>query len=435
MLCMVWCLLPISGARAGTIDVQSFNLTPQSVDTSAASDHVTLSLHIQSTTAVDNVFVRVSPPSPYDPWQRVYAGNMSNPVAPSSGTTTDGIWDLDVELPRFAAQGEWNVTQVYVHNTGGDAVTLDTPALMLDGFDTSFDQAAVGDTTEPSLNDLTLSTTTVNVSGVGAAISINAVIEDDSGNWDVFLSSLFDPLDYSALSLMSGSAVAFAGDGIAGRESVVVISPTLRQLSEQYEIPANTRCGTYAISVRPYDGYGNRANLSGATLSAQAFPTTVTVANPTNCSSTGTSGNDTFIGSQIAERFAGLGGLDTIKGAGGNDVLNAGDDADIVNGGDGADVIDGDRGDDRISGGRGADRIRAGAGNDVIRVNDSSRDKVNCGRGYDVVYGNRKDRIASNCEMFFRIRDGRSNNSSVYQEFQNAVTSLHGSGWSAWSEE
>jgi Ca2+-binding RTX toxin-like protein len=58
------------------------------------------------------------------------------------------------------------------------------------------------------------------------------------------------------------------------------------------------------------------------------------------------SGNDTFIGGKVDDKFYGLGGKDTMDGNDGNDTLE---------GGDGKDVLNGDRGNDVLSGGAGKD--------------------------------------------------------------------------------
>ncbi|MCW3847962.1 Ig-like domain-containing protein [Sphingomonas sp. LB-2] len=69
------------------------------------------------------------------------------------------------------------------------------------------------------------------------------------------------------------------------------------------------------------------------------------------------SGNDTIIGSAVAERIDGGAGDDTLGGNGGNDTVIGGAGNDAVNGGDG---------DDKLIGGTGNDSFNGGNGNDTI---------------------------------------------------------------------
>ena len=100
----------------------------------------------------------------------------------------------------------------------------------------------------------------------------------------------------------------------------------------------------------------------------------------------GTSGDDTLIGTACDDEILGLNGDDSIDGAGGNDVIYGGRGDDDIAGGDGADRIRGGRGDDDIDGGNGADRIHGGRGDDDIDGGDGA-DRIHGGRGDDDIDG------------------------------------------------
>lgn len=84
---------------------------------------------------------------------------------------------------------------------------------------------------------------------------------------------------------------------------------------------------------------------------------------------TGSSGDDTITGNDVANVLRGMDGDDTIRAGLGDDTIwaGAGDQGDdYMHGGDGRDVIAGGRGDDLIVGGEDKDLIYGGDGNDVI---------------------------------------------------------------------
>lgn len=102
---------------------------------------------------------------------------------------------------------------------------------------------------------------------------------------------------------------------------------------------------------------------------------------------TGGPGNDTLIGTDIANTMEGndandsmLGGLgfDTIGGGNGNDTINGGDQGDLIFGGDG---------DDSIGGGMGLDTIDGGSGNDTI-LGALGADMIFGNLGFDEIHGN-----------------------------------------------
>jgi len=74
-------------------------------------------------------------------------------------------------------------------------------------------------------------------------------------------------------------------------------------------------------------------------------------------------GNDTLIGSAVANRLEGRGGADTLIGRGGKDSLF---------GEDGRDKLLGGSGSDKLYGGNGNDRLDGGAGNDILKGNQGA---------------------------------------------------------------
>jgi Ca2+-binding RTX toxin-like protein len=98
---------------------------------------------------------------------------------------------------------------------------------------------------------------------------------------------------------------------------------------------------------------------------------------------TGTSGDDTLIGTPSADVIKGLAGDDSAWGRRGPDVIQ---------GGAGADRLQGMRGRDRLSGGAGADRLYGPRGKDVLDdARGASVDTLSGGRGADRIFANFRD--------------------------------------------
>lgn len=107
---------------------------------------------------------------------------------------------------------------------------------------------------------------------------------------------------------------------------------------------------------------------------------------------TGTTGDDLLLGSDCADRIAGLGGDDIIDARGGSDIVVGGAGNDRVFGGAGHDRIDAGAGDDIVFGGAGNDVIHGGTGNDSLHGSDGN-DTIFGGAGRDVITGGDGDDI------------------------------------------
>jgi Ca2+-binding RTX toxin-like protein len=122
----------------------------------------------------------------------------------------------------------------------------------------------------------------------------------------------------------------------------------------------------------------NRVDLSG--INATNFPNLVSITINTG------NGDDTIIGSDLADSIDAGDGDDSIIGNLGDDTLNANDGNDTVFGGAGNDEIDGEDGDDSLVGGDGNDTITAGDGADIV-TGDLGNDSITGGNGPDNITG------------------------------------------------
>ena len=115
-------------------------------------------------------------------------------------------------------------------------------------------------------------------------------------------------------------------------------------------------------------------------------------------------GNDTLVGSDLADYISAGRGDDSVQGGGGDDLLNgsagrdslydsAGDDRlfggsgdDVLDGGIGDDVLKGQGGNDMLCGGDGNDSLYGNSGNDTL-VGEAGDDMLNGGQGHDSLLG------------------------------------------------
>ena len=109
----------------------------------------------------------------------------------------------------------------------------------------------------------------------------------------------------------------------------------------------------------------------------------------------GWTGNDTILGSAVADELIGGAGNDRVHGNGGNDTIHGGLGNDLLSGDDGDDFIDGGYGNDTVAGGLGTDLLVGGPGSDQLSGgygNDAlkgmqGRDTLRGGDGIDALFG------------------------------------------------
>lgn len=191
-----------------------------------------------------------------------------------------------------------------------------------------------------------------------------------------------------------GTASELNGDVISGYEVGEAIRVTDATFgSDDVTISSSNGVSTVSIDT---NGDGNADisfNLVGDVSFSNAAPgegggTVLTFGEALNQS--GTSGDDTLIGTQSGDTLSGGEGNDAITGQGGADVLDGGTGNDQINAGDGADSVAGGEGDDTVDGAGGDDVIDGGAGNDTLTGGDGD-DTVLGGTGEDTLGGGTGD--------------------------------------------
>jgi len=141
-----------------------------------------------------------------------------------------------------------------------------------------------------------------------------------------------------------------------------------------YTAPQNA-----AVEVFQYSDCDDNQRCAIATV-------TITVVSESECTITGTNGDDVIVGTPGDDIICALDGADIIDGGDGDDTIFGGRGADTIDGGDGDDIIHGRRGADELTGGRGGDEIHGGKGNDTVNGRNGA-DLLYGGDGNDIIRG------------------------------------------------
>lgn len=209
-----------------------------------------------------------------------------------------------------------------------------------------------------------------------------------------------------AANILDGKAGDDTIDGAGGTDVLRggVDSDTINAASDV--IPDVVDCGTGRTVAVAGSADADNANLDYVDVldPAADCETVNRAAPPTLAPQGGTAGDDTLVGTSLADLIFGLAGNDTISGRDGNDELygNAGTDTllgengddelvgnadnDTLRGGEGNDALAGRGGADKLFGDNGMDDLDGGTDNDAV-AGGNGNDELRGGRGADVLSG------------------------------------------------
>ena len=151
----------------------------------------------------------------------------------------------------------------------------------------------------------------------------------------------------------------------------------------------------------------------------------------------GGKGNDTVLGSVVADVILGSDGDDALFGGGGRDSLYGGDGDDLLEGQDADDLLHGELGFDTLDGGPGNDLLYGAEDNDLLLgrsgddtlSGDAGRDTVNGNSGDDrVLGGDGHDKLFGGSGNDF-LDGGRDNNSLNGNSGNDRLQGNHGDDW------
>ena len=253
--------------------LQSFSITPQTVDTSSGSQTITVEAHITDdlsgvaedgyTHGVPSVFF--TSPSGQTAWASFQPSSRIPGTSPQ-----DGVYRTTITLPQYSDQGTWTVSSFSLVDMAGNQTSLTAPDMHAAGMPTTFKQTSAGDTTAPQLQSFSITPQTVDTSSGSQTITVEAHITDDlsgvaedgytHGVPSVFFTS---PSGQTAWASFQPSSRI---PGTSPQDGVYRTTITLPQYSDQ---------GTWTVSsFSLVDMAGNQTSLTAPDMHAAGMPTT-----------------------------------------------------------------------------------------------------------------------------------------------------------------
>jgi hypothetical protein len=97
-----------------------------------------------------------------------------------SGTTLDGVWQANVVVPKFSAQGTWTLTDILLFDQVNNAKNYLTVELVDAGFPSTFENTQPGPTTTTMETTSTTSTTTTTMETTSTTSTTTTTMETTS---------------------------------------------------------------------------------------------------------------------------------------------------------------------------------------------------------------------------------------------------------------
>jgi hypothetical protein len=266
--------------------VTAITLTPSSIDTSTAARTVTV--RVRATDDLSGITSSTGPVPTFGGSIHLNVvgppGQQSKSVFFSShhrvsGTATDGLYETTLSMPRYSAAGTWRVSNVSAQDSAGNSKITQGADLTAAGLDVSFTQTGAGDTTAPTLSEITVSPTEINPAVSAQSVTVSARITDD-------LAGLIDPSSsngwnggYASVSFANENSSSFAsvnltaGNRVQGTETDGIYQATMT-------VPRGATGRFTMTGATVADAVGNLRFPSGAELGSASFRTVDTVSIP-----------------------------------------------------------------------------------------------------------------------------------------------------------
>ncbi|HEY8083288.1 MAG TPA: calcium-binding protein [Solirubrobacterales bacterium] len=238
-------------------ELVDLDISPPTVDTSGGPATVTMTVHatdqLSGVESIGGSFDMPNTPS-----------DSGFPMSRVRGGAPDGEWEIEIQLPRHAAPGQWKLDDLHLWDDAGNATHYFDPAdLEPLGFPLTFTQTGPGDTTPPQILGLSIEETAF--SGQPFVYFYVHLSDDLSGI----------AVENFCLSLKSRSLVKPSYE--MGITSPVQVSGTALDgvLRVGTTFPQAAPTGTYALtSIEACDEARNPTELSGAALEGKGWDLT-----------------------------------------------------------------------------------------------------------------------------------------------------------------
>jgi hypothetical protein len=170
-----------------------YTLTPTSLDTSAAAGSVRFSIvATDDLSGVEDAAVLIRLPDSDPPL--CYPCGHRGPSQLASGTIYKGVWNEDLQLPRYAKPGAYKVSALVLYDRAGNRTDYTREELEDLGFPVEFTQTGAGDTEPPEIIDFWMTPETLRTSSGNQAIQFFIHVKDDLSGLGETTDSVFEEL-------------------------------------------------------------------------------------------------------------------------------------------------------------------------------------------------------------------------------------------------
>ncbi|HEY3492842.1 MAG TPA: carboxypeptidase-like regulatory domain-containing protein, partial [Solirubrobacterales bacterium] len=153
--------------------IDAIAVEPETIDTTGTSRTVTVFAHITDDLAgVKQVGVSFGSPN----GNVAYTGWAYKPV---SGSSTDGIYEIQVSFQPFSEVGTWDIIGISLDDAAGHSRFLGQGQIEELGLQREVLVEGVSDTQGPTINELGIEPTSVDTSSEPRLVTLRAHIEDD----------------------------------------------------------------------------------------------------------------------------------------------------------------------------------------------------------------------------------------------------------------
>ncbi|HEX5591941.1 MAG TPA: calcium-binding protein [Solirubrobacterales bacterium] len=242
-----------------------FELSPPQIDTSGGPATVTMTAtasdSLSGLATVTPYFDLPNAPPPF-----IFPHGFGFGMQRVSGSAHDGKWQVQVELPRYAIEGDYEVGAVQLMDRAGNFTTYDRGELEALSSALTFTQVGAGDGTKPQVLGLTETPAVLHTAAGERTFHLQLHASDDLAGIDTesFFSSISVGID------VPGDPGSFEYTGMAprlvsgtGLDGTWLIETTL---------PATAPFGTYTVdSIWVSDRAGNYLALNQAALEARGL--------------------------------------------------------------------------------------------------------------------------------------------------------------------
>ena len=237
-------------------EIENLTILPPSVDTSGGPATVTMTIHAtDSLSGVESIGGSFDMPNT--------PGNYGFAMGRVRGRAPDGEWEIQIQLPRHAAPGEWKLDNLHLWDNAGNGIDYYSPSELESlPFPLTFTQTGPGDTTPPQILDFSIEET--DHAGQHAVFFYIHVTDDLAG------------IEVGNCLWLETRSVAKPAYGFVVTSPVQVSGTALDGVLRVGTVfPSKAPTGTYIVeSIEACDLTWNQVELSGIALEAKGWDLT-----------------------------------------------------------------------------------------------------------------------------------------------------------------